>query len=381
MSTQAVLTQTLRELVAVDSTSSRPNAPMVELLERALRPLGFRCVRHTYRDSAGVEKSNLVATIGEEGVRPELALVGHTDCVPYDAAWKEALVLTEEDGKLFGRGACDTKAFIACALVALSRVKLDALTKPLAVIFTADEEVGCVGAKMLAQARAIQPRFAIVGEPTQLIPIRANKGYCLAEIELRGVEGHSAYPDSGASAIFRAGRLLERLEKLALGPLRAQGDTAFMPPFTTVNVGVISGGKAKNIIPGLCRLTLEWRPIPSQPVDLVARQVEGLLAELKREEPGFEGELTILRQDRGVETSRTSEVVRFLEAHSGRASDTVAFGTEAPQLTELGAEAAVFGPGNIQTAHRTGEFVPIPELIRCEEILESAIQHFCATRE
>src|SRR5207248_1228327 len=124
--------------------------------------------------------------------------------------------------------------------------------------------LGCVGAKKLADSNVAHPRYAIVGKPTSLRPIRANKGYCLAEVEVLGKEGHSAYPESGASAIYRAARFLERLEKLSNGILRQQTDSQFTPPFTTVNVGLISGGRAKNIIPGACRFTLEWRPLPSQ---------------------------------------------------------------------------------------------------------------------
>src|SRR6185369_4516771 len=135
----------------------------------------------------------------------------------------------------------------------------------------------------------------------------ANKGYCLLEVVVRGKEGHSAYPDSGASAIFRAGRLLERLEKYARSELRVEGDPKFDPPYTTVNVGLITGGKAKNIIPGECRFIVEWRPIPSQRTELVPEKVRALVAEL-----GFEAEVAVQRMDRGVETSVASEVVAFV---------------------------------------------------------------------
>ncbi len=345
---------------------------MVELLEPRLRAAGFSCQRQSYRDETGLEKVNLVAIRGKG--RVELALVGHTDCVPFDLAWADALALTEQDGRLYGRGACDTKAFIACALHAAER---STASKALMLVFTADEEVGCVGAKRMVDAGLGRARFAIVGEPTSLTPVRANKGYCLAEVEVIGREGHSAYPETGASAIFRAGRFLERLEKLAESVLRVDLDPDFEPPFTTVNVGMISGGKAKNVIPGSCRFTVEWRPIPAQPVEQVAGLLEQIRRELVADEPGFEAKVRPLRMDRGVSTSEQSEVVRYLVEQSGRAPKTVPFGTEAPMMTSLGAEAVVFGPGDIRVAHRTGEFVPISELIRCEEILASAVAHFC----
>jgi acetylornithine deacetylase len=369
------LQATLAELVAIDSTSTRTNEPVIAHLAPKLAGLGFVTERHAYADEAGVAKVNLLAQRG--GGRPELALVGHTDCVPYDPAWREALLLTAKDGKLFGRGACDTKAFIACALVALERVPAAALQKTVGVRFTADEELGCFGAKKLLEAGKGGARFAIVGEPTRLQPIRANKGYCLAEVEVVGKEGHSAYPESGASAIFRASRLLARLEAWAKGELREDGDPSFEPPFTTLNVGSIAGGRAKNVIPGSCRFVLEWRPIPRQSTDKVAQKLDAFIAELGREEPGFEARVRVTRLDRGVETPAAAELVAFLAREVGQEAGTVAFGTEAPQLTALGAQAVVFGPGDIRVAHQTGEFVPVDELVRCEEVLESALRHFC----
>ncbi|MBX7099409.1 MAG: acetylornithine deacetylase [Myxococcaceae bacterium] len=364
----------LARLVAIDSTSSRPNAPMLDALEPVLQSLGFTTRRVGYVDDAGVPKANLLATLGHGTA--ELALVGHTDCVPFDPAWKEALTLTERDGKLYGRGACDTKAFIACAVTAAARVK-GQLQKPVLLAFTADEEVGCVGAKHLVKTRALDAKRAIVGEPTSLTPVRANKGYCLADLEVHGKEGHSAYPHTGASAVFRAARLLTRLETYSLGPLREQQDPAFEPPFTTLNVGLLQGGKAKNVIPGNVRATLEWRPIPAQGVEKVLHDALALRDACAAEEPGFRAEVRPLRMDRGFDTSPQADVVRFLEGQSGKVPITVAFGTEGPQLAELGAVPVVFGPGDIKNAHQTGEFVPTAELHRCVEVLEAALRHFC----
>ncbi len=372
MSIEAELKRTLKALVAIDSTSSKSNLPMLAYLEPRLTAAGFRCERVGYRDEQGVEKANLLATRGDG--TPALGLVGHTDCVPFDPAWTEALALTEKDGKLYGRGACDTKAFIACALVAAERSRARA---PLAVWFTADEEVGCVGAKQLVERKVRAPRRAIVGEPTSLHPVRANKGYCLGEVEVHGVEGHSAYPEKGASAIFRAARFLSRLEALAATELAREADAAFSPPHTTINVGLISGGKAKNIIPGSCRFTIEWRPIPQQPVERVLKLLERVRDELVAAEPGFRCDIRPLRTDVGADTPAQAELVQFLSSQTRAPPITVAFGTEAPQMIQLGAEAVVFGPGDIRTAHRTGEYVPIDELVRCEQILESTIAHFC----
>jgi acetylornithine deacetylase len=370
------LEETLRTLVSFDTTSRLSNKPLIDWLEPKARALGFVCERQGYKDDAGVEKQNLLA-LPPGGGTPELVLVGHTDCVPYDSAWAEALRLTAKDGKLYGRGACDTKAFIACALVAAERTGAARLAKRAGLIFTADEEVGCLGAKMLLDAKKGMAKRAIVGEPTRLTPIRANKGYCLAEVDVTGKEGHSAYPDSGASAIYGAARLIGLLEAYSKGELRKDTDAAFEPPFTTLNVGVIQGGRAKNVIPGSCTFTLEWRPFPRQEVDVVPHALEKFLVELHRTHPSLRFTLRVQRTDRGVDTPASAEVVDFLVKETGKVAETVSFGTEAPQMTALGAEAVVFGPGNIQVAHQTGEFVPVAELLRCEEILEKALRHFC----
>lgn len=373
--TLPALRATLAELVALDTTSVRPNAPLIDYAQTRLEAAGFVAERLRYTDDAGVEKVNLVAVKGGNEGRAALALVGHSDCVPYDAAWKEALTLTEKEGRLYGRGACDTKGFIASALHAATRA--ERLKAPLMVVLTADEEIGLVGAKKLVEAGKGRARHAIVGEPTRLIPVRANKGYCMGEVEVRGKEGHSAYPDTGASAIFRAGRFLQKLEQVARTVLREERDASFEPPYTTVNVGLIQGGKAKNVIPGLCRFTVEWRPIPGQSPQRVVELMESIRQELVRDEPAFEADIRVLRTDRGVSTAPDAEVVRFLAEATGNAPETVSFGTEAPQLTALGAEAVVFGPGDIRVAHQTGEYVPIEDLVRCEAVLAQAIARFC----
>jgi acetylornithine deacetylase len=247
------------------------------------------------------------------------------------------------------------------------------LSRPVLLVFTADEELGCYGAKKLADAKLGQARRAVIGEPTRLRPIRANKGYCLAEVEVHGKEGHSAYPDTGASAVFRAARLLERIERYAAKELVAEEDAAFAPPFATLNVGMVSGGRAKNIIPGSCRFTLEWRPLPGQDVELVRRAVEGMIERCALEDPGFSASLRPLRLDRGFDTPVEADLVRLLARLSGNAPETVAFGTEGPQLSELGAVPVVFGPGDITVAHQTGEHVPVGELRRAGEILEAVL--------
>ena len=369
--------ETLAQLVSIDSVSSRSNAEIISYLAARCEAAGLTAQPFPYIGET--EKTNLVALAGakfSDTPAIELALVGHTDTVPYDPTWTEALQLTAREGKLFGRGACDTKAFIAATLTAIESIDLSQLKKPLALVFTADEEIGCLGAKRLAAARPFTAQYAIVGEPTSLQPMRAGKGYCLAEITVRGREAHSAYPGLGASAIFRAARLIERIELIA-EELKSDQRVGFDPPHTTVNVGVISGGSAKNVVAGHCRFTLEWRPIPGQKSDHVLNLVKQAVADLQQHDPDFICEIDAARADESFETRADSPVVQFLEQASGNASGTVAFGTEAPSMIALGADAVVFGPGDIRVAHRTGEFVPADQLHECVNILRQAIERFC----
>jgi acetylornithine deacetylase len=236
--------------------------------------------------------------------------------------------------------------------------------------------VGCLGAKRLAEAHALRAHYSIVGEPTSLQPMRAGKGYSMAEIVLRGREGHSAYPALGASAIFRAARLISRIERIAK-ELESDRREAFEPPYTTLNVGLIQGGTAKNIIAGQCAFTLEWRPVPGQRPEYLLDLVRAAIADERSRDEDFDCSLNVIRLDEGMETPTDSRLVRMLEEATGRGAGTIAFGTEAPQMIELGAEAVVLGPGNIRVAHRTNEFVPISELRECVEILKQAIGHFC----
>jgi acetylornithine deacetylase len=369
----------LSELVAIDSVSARSNAEIADHLKAAVSRLGFDVTEDAYDDERGTRKFNLVAAAGPRSTPPGkagLALVGHTDTVPYDPMWKEALQLNEREGKLFGRGAADTKAFIAGSLAAVEQVDRASLKKPLCLVFTADEELGCVGARHLLSVKALAPAFAVVGEPTQLRPVRAHKGYCLAEIEIEGREAHSAYPHLGQSAIFRAGRVLAAIEKLA-EEIRSDWDPDFDPPYTTVNAGVIQGGKAKNIVAGSCRITFEWRPIPTQPSTHVQQLLERTLDAVRTETGGLPIRVITSRTDAGVSTPADAEIVRFFEKESGHEAVTIPFGTELPQMTALGAQGVVFGPGDIREAHKTGEFVPKAELLRATEILRRAIEKFC----
>lgn len=365
----------LRRLVAIDSTSSLSNVPVLDLLEEAVQPLGFETRRLLWRDERGVEKGNLVCRRGpdEQG---GLALLGHTDCVPFDPEWKEALAGEVRGGRVFGRGAADTKGFIACALAAAART--GPMPRPLWLLFTADEEAGCWGAKRLLEEGRVRPRFAIDGEPTSLVPVRAHKGYAAVDVEVSGLEGHSSYPDVGASAIHAASRLIADVVGRVQAELARVQDPLFSPPHTTYNVGVVEGGKARNIIAGRCGFTLEWRPIPGQDPALGLRLFEEAAERVEAEGRGrIRVSHTPMRVDDAAVTAAGAEIVRFLEAESGNAAQSAPYGTEMPELAAMGAESCIFGPGDIRVAHRTGEHVALEELERCAAILESGVRRFC----
>lgn len=371
--------QTLADLVRIDSRSAFSNLEVVNYASAFLEAKGFSVRLFPYTDASGVKKFNLVAVTPRtthETENIELAFVGHTDTVPFDPAWTTATTLTERDGRLYGRGACDTKGFIAAAMTAIDEVDLSKLVRPFALILTADEEVGCLGAKHLADHAPFRINHAIVGEPTALQPMRAGKGYCLAEITVRGREGHSAYPALGASAIIGATHLIMRIEQISEA-LTQYTHPAFDPPHTTINIGIINGGTAKNIIPGECRFTLEWRPVPGQPAMQVVNLVQAAIEDLRTRQADYEFEFDLMRLDESNETPAAAALVRALEEATDKNAGTVAFGTEAPQMSALGAQAVVFGPGDIHVAHRTGEFVPIAELKSCIIILKQMMERFC----
>jgi acetylornithine deacetylase len=364
----------LLDLVAIPSVSSMSNRPMINYVLGQLNPQAWKTALYPYRDAAGLEKVNLVAVTASNRTA-ELTLVCHTDTVPYDPAWSEAVHPRVRGGKLYGRGSCDVKGFLACILAAVAQLDVTRLSKPLAILLTADEEIGCVGAKYIAARKAIRSRYAIVGEPTGLRPVRAGKGYALAEIVVRGKEAHSAFPGRGHSAIYDAARVIARLEQVAK-KLSKRKNSEFDPPYTTLNVGLIRGGTAKNIVPGECRITVEWRPVPGEDPNRTAVLIQKELTNLGVN-AGVSARLDIQRMDPTFDPAPTSELARLVQSLARRRPATVAFGTEAAHLRSLTDETIVFGPGNMETAHKSGEFVPAGELSKCVALLKAVIERLC----
>jgi acetylornithine deacetylase len=366
----------LQELVAIPSVSSQSNVPLIEWIQKFFFPLGWHQRLFSYKDASGIEKRNLIVSpqpLEEGTIHAELAIVCHTDTVPFNS-WLNATSLREENGMLHGCGACDVKGFLACMLCAASELDAALLKHPFCLVFTSDEEIGCKGARFLDEQKALQARYAIVGEPTSLTPARAGKGYCLAAVHVKGKAAHSAFPEAGRSAIFGAARLLQEIELLA-NELTQERNEAFSPPWTTLNVGEIHGGTAKNVIPAECSFLLEWRPIPEQNPELVIDRLRRIIDRLAADK--VEAELEILRLDAGFETSVESAVIKTVHTSAEKAIETISFGTEAPWLAKMGAEAVVIGPGSMLTAHSPRECVPIKELDDCVNLLRTVIQQLC----
>ncbi len=201
----------------------------------------------------------------------------------------------------------------------------------------------------------------IIGEPTMLHPARAGKGYCLAEVTVHGKEAHSAHPQQGISAIYHAARLITAIEEFA-AHLAGEKHSFFDPGFTTVNVGTVEGGTAKNIVPGLCRFQLEWRPIPGQSPNAVCESVAGIIERLHRSDPAFRAGIKPHRQQAGFETSANASVVRSVEALTGKPATSIPFGSEASIFATIAEEIVVLGPGDMRTAHSSRECVAVTEL-------------------
>lgn len=364
--------QHLTNLVSIPSVSSVSNRAVIEYAKEALRESHWQTKEVPYLDSAGIEKINLIAAPPKQNIQPaaELAFVCHTDTVPYAADWAAATSPFVSAGLLYGCGACDVKAFLASLLSAISETVPSAFKDGLRLILTADEEIGCIGMHHLLASGLIRPRWAVVGEPTSLQPARAGKGYSLAEITVFGQEAHSALPKSGKSAIYRAAHLINAIEAFA-EQLAEKQHKFFEPGFTTVNIGTIHGGTAKNIIPGKCVFQLEWRPIPGQPAEMVPDAVSQIVQKIQAKDPDFRWRMETVRLQDGFETRGDSDLVRSLSALGGRQPTSIPFASEASLLAGVAQEVVVFGPGDMRTAHSNRECVPLSEINQAVEILKS----------
>ncbi|WP_035347983.1 acetylornithine deacetylase [Edaphobacter aggregans] len=367
----------LENLIRIPSVSSLSNRSIVEYAARVLEEAHWGTRLMTHVDATGLEKVNLIAAPrGQAPEDPEADLVFmcHTDTVPYAADWTRAVEPFIVDGLLYGCGACDVKGFLACLLTAISESNPAEMRRGLRLVLTADEEIGCLGAKRLIAADLIKPRRIVIGEPTSLHPARAGKGYCLAEVTIWGEEAHSAHPLQGKSAIYGAARFITAIEELS-AQLAAEQNDFFTPGYTTINIGTIMGGTAKNIVPGQCKFQVEWRPLPGASANSVLQSITRIAEQMKDADPSFKSEIKVLRQQVGFETAEDSHLVSSIETLTLRSATSIPFGSEANVLASIAKEVVVFGPGDMRTAHSRRECVPLSELHEAVFCIKSLIKN------
>jgi acetylornithine deacetylase len=359
----------LRELVAIPTPSAVSNVPLIEWVREFLEARGWRVKLFPYSDEQRVPKANLVARpMGANwDDRIELAFVCHTDTVSYAVAWSGALELQERDGRLHGCGACDVKGALACFLAAVDETAESEIDGGVGLVLTADEEIGCKGMERLLAAGRLNIGAAIVSEPTSLCAGVAGKGYGLARVTVEGAEAHSAFPGEGLSAIRIAARMVERV--YAIAENGSGGDVLFDPPCTTVNVGVIEGGLAKNIISGRCQFLVEWRPVPGDPPQRMLGEVERLAEEARAAYPGARIVVEAQRAEAGFAAVAGGRLRERLAKIAESPLMGISFGSEASRVARIADEVIVMGPGDMHTAHSERECVPVREMEEWTAIL------------
>jgi acetylornithine deacetylase len=366
----------LSDLIRIPSVSSTSNLAVIEYAQRFLHAKKWNTRRVAYRDSSGTEKINLIAAPPNQDIAVrdvDLAFFCHTDTVPFSADWARALDPFVENGNLHGCGACDVKGFLACLLAATDQIDANSSSDALRIVLTADEEIGCIGAAHLLATDSVKPARAVIGEPTSLHVARAGKGYCLAKVTVLGKEAHSAHPASGASAIFAAARMISALEEFSKD-LAEERHNFFDPASTTLNVGTIQGGTAKNIVPGQCEFLVEWRPIPGQSADRVLNGIDEIVARLRLIDSRIEYRVASLRKQSGFETSENASLVSQITEFTGRPATAIPFGSEASLLSTIAKEVVVIGPGDMRSAHSNREHVPVHELDLAVRLIAKLMQ-------
>ncbi|MBN3751561.1 acetylornithine deacetylase [Paraburkholderia sp. Tr-20389] len=367
----------LERLIAFPTVSRDSNLAMIDFIRHYLGNLG---VRSELFYNAERTKANLFATIGPD-IGGGIVLSGHTDVVPVDGQpWTvEPFRLSEKEGRLYGRGTADMKGFIASVLATVPAFVARELKVPVHLAFSYDEEVGCLGVRsMLADLaqRANKPALCLIGEPTELKPVLGHKGKLAMRCHVKGAPCHSAYAPYGVNAIQYAARLVNRLEEIGerlAAPERH--DERFDPPYSTVQTGVIKGGRALNIVPAECEFDFEVRALPGYDATHVADELQTyaqaqLLPKMHAVNAETDIRLTSLSAYPGLATPPDSDAARLLALLCGSNTfGTVAFGTEGGLFNEAGIPAVVCGPGSMDQGHKPDEFVTVDQLAECDAML------------
>lgn len=375
----------LEQLVAFNTTSRESNLALIEFVGRYLTGLG---VDYELIHNAEGSKANLYARLGPPG-HGGVMLSGHSDVVPVDGQnWSvPPFALTERDGKLYGRGTADMKGFIACILAAIPHFLAQPLVQPLHLAISYDEEVGCLGVRTLLDAlsgHADKPAICLIGEPTELQPVLGHKGKLGVRCEVQGAACHSAYAPQGVNAIEYAAKLIHHLTLIGQRLAAPEHhDARFDPPFTTVQTGLIQGGRALNIVPADCTFDFEVRTLPQDDAQEVARELESyaqreLLPTMRAVNRDAAIRFYPISSYPGLYTAAQSAAARLVAHLTGSEKfSTVAFGTEGGLFHQSGIPSVICGPGSMAQGHKPDEFITIEQLNACDALLRRLATWMC----
>lgn len=366
----------LARLVSFDTTSHKSNLALIQFVSDYLTGLGVAPHLVAAEDAP---KANLFATLGPDD-KPGVALSGHTDVVPAtDQAWtSDPFTMRVEDGKLYGRGTCDMKGFLASVLALAARVDQGKLQTPLHLAFSYDEEIGCTGVRpMLAQfgSDLIRPRMAIIGEPTSMRVVDAHKGPVRWRVDIKGHAAHSSMAHLGVNAIDVAGKLIAELSRIAQDLKTNHAHDRFEPGYATLQVTEIEGGNATNIVPATCWLGFDVRATPGLDPD----EIETRLRRFAEAEclPAMQA----VTKESGIFITRVNDVPSFsadpaaeiiplvLRLTGQNQTAAVSYATEAGLFQNAGVASVVCGPGDIAQAHTADEWLAQDQLQACDAFL------------
>ncbi|MGA0542114.1 acetylornithine deacetylase [Neotabrizicola sp. VNH66] len=371
----------LDRLIAFDTVSSRPNAGLMEYVRDLLAGAGIASV--LIPDPAG-GKANLYATVGPQD-RGGVMLSGHTDVVPVEGqAWtKPPFALTQEDGRLYGRGTADMKGFVACAIAAMIRAAGRPLAVPLHLALSYDEEIGCMGVRSLVDmlaAAPVKPAMCIVGEPTAMQVATGHKGKVALRATCTGREGHSALAPLALNALHLAAEFIGAI-RATQARIATEGpfDGDYDVPYTTVHAGKMQGGVQVNIVPNTATIDFEIRSLAGVDVEALITELragaEAIVAPLRAEFPEAAIRVERLWDYPGLGTPTDARVVRFVQSLTGaNGTIKVAFGTEGGLFdARLGIPTVICGPGSMAQGHKPDEFVTVEQMERCGAMLSALI--------
>ena len=375
------LEELMQQLIALPSISctipalDQGNRNVINTLASWLEDLGFSTDIQPL--NAEGSKANLIATSGKGS--NGLVLAGHTDTVPYDDnRWNsDPFRLTEANGRLYGLGTADMKSFFALIIEAIRELDLSSLQQPLIILATADEETSMSGARALNAGHLPGARFALIGEPTGLKPVRMHKGMMMEAIKLTGLSGHSSNPALGNSALEAMHSVMTELLKWREELQHANSNPLFEIPVPTMNLGHIHGGDNPNRICGHCELQIDIRPLPGRKLADLKNELELRLQKtLTGTRISYET-LALLDGVPALETPAESALVKAAEKLTGAPAEAVAFSTEAPFYNRLGLDAVVLGPGSINQAHQPDEYLALEQIKPTVKLIQDLVKQFC----